>query len=433
MSRLPIILHITKLSHEARGIARLEGKTQFVDNALPGETVQVKQIKKHSKYDEAIAEEIIIASAKRVIPPCPYYLKCGGCRLQHLESRAQILFKQDLLQEQLKHVAQCVAEEWLEPLQAKSFAYRTKVRFSVHYLSQNKKIVVGFKQMDGVRVIDLASCAVLQQKLEHLLPHFSALIAALHPKQKITEISCAMGDQDVAIIMHHTHDFVATDVTQLISFAQKYNVDFYTYQAHATALIKLWPAHTPHLLYYTLPRYQLTLAFHPNEFTQINSEINALMIDKMITLLDLQAEDQVLDLFCGMGNLSLPIARFAKQVWGIEGSAKMVQQAKDNALANQLMNTDFLTANLKNPLNLSQFSANKVVIDPPRTGAIEILPAIVSLKPERIVYISCNPATLARDAAYLIQHGYQLGKAGVMDMFPQTQHVESISLFIKKT
>lgn len=431
---MPILhtLHITKLSHEGRGIARLAGKTQFVDNALPEEIVKAKQVKKHSKYDEAIAEEMITASPKRVIPPCPYYLKCGGCRLQHLEASAQILFKQDLLQEQLKHLGQCTAEKWLEPMQAKSFAYRSKARFSVHYLSQNKKIAVGFKQMDGIRVMDLASCLVLQQKLENLLPHFSALIAQLNPKQKVTEISCAMGDDDIAVIVQHMTDFVTTDLEQLIAFAQKHHIDFYTCQGKSTTLIKLWPEHTPHRLHYTLPHYQLTLAFHPNEFTQINSAVNALMIDKMIALLELQAHDQVLDLFCGMGNLSLPIARFAKQVWGIEGSAKMVQQAQDNAIANQLSNTSFLTANLKQPLNLSQFPANKIVIDPPRSGAIEILPAIVSLKAERIVYISCNPATLARDAAYLTQHGYALNKAGVMDMFPQTQHVESIALFIKK-
>lgn len=423
---------ITKLSHEGRGIARLKGKTQFIDNALPEEVVQAQRIKSHSKYDEAIAKEIISASPHRVTPPCPYYLRCGGCRLQHLATPAQILFKQELLQEQLKHIGHCVAEEWLLPLQAQPFAYRHKARFAVHYSAQQKKIAVGFKQRDDHHIVDLTSCIILHPNLARLLPYFSELISTFHSAQKINEISCAMGDETVAVILHHTAPFVQSDAEKLIVFAKQHAIALYTQSGKSAELIKWQEEQSSSLLTYTLPNYQLKLAFQPNDFTQINSEMNALMIEQMITLLALEPTDQVLDLFCGMGNLSLPIARFTKQVWGIEGSAKMTEQATHNAIANQLENTQFITANLKQPIELAKrFPANKVVLDPPRTGAIEILPALIALKPERLVYISCNPATLARDAAYLIQNGYALSKAGVMDMFPQTQHVESIALFTK--
>lgn len=423
---------ITKLSHEGRGIARLKGKTQFIDNALPEEIVQAQHIKNHSKYDEAIAKEIINANPDRVTPPCPYYLRCGGCRLQHLATPTQILFKQELLQEQLKHIGQCVAEEWLPSMQAEHYGYRRKARLAVHYSAQQKKAVVGFKQRDEHHIVDLTSCSILHPNLARLLPHFSSLISAFNPTQKITEISCAMGDETVALILHHTKPFVQNDAEQLILFAKQHAIELYTQSGKSAELIKWWPEKFAPLLTYTLPNYQLRLAFQPNDFTQINSEMNALMIEQMIALLELQPTDQVLDLFCGMGNLSLPIARFVKQIWGIEGSANMVEQAIHNATSNQFTNTQFVTANLKQPMKLVQrFPANKVVLDPPRTGAIEILPALIALKPERMVYISCNPATLARDAAYLTQNGYKLSKAGVMDMFPQTQHFESIALFTR--
>jgi 23S rRNA (uracil1939-C5)-methyltransferase len=424
---------ISKMSHEGRGIGRREGKTQFIDNALPDEEVVARRVKSLSKYDEAIATEILTRSPKRIEPHCPHYLVCGGCRLQHLDATAQILFKEDLLKEQLQYTGKCQANEFLPPLQSQSFGYRTKARLAVRYLPHKKKMAIGFREMDGFTIADLNCCPVLNKKFDDLLPELNHLIGQLANFQYISQIEFAMGDHDSAVILRHSRPFVKVDLDRLTQFAKLQQIDLYLHAQGVDTLVKLWPKNHEMSLHYELPNYQLKLAFHPQDFTQINSEINRLMIDQALELLALQPKDKVLDLFCGMGNFSLPIARFAKKVLGIEGNAAMVARAKQNAKLNHLKNADFAVANLTQQFDLiKRYQANKIVIDPPRSGAFEVLPALIALAPERIVYISCNPATLARDSQYLTSNGYQLEKVGVMDMFPQTQHVESMALFVPR-
>jgi 23S rRNA (uracil1939-C5)-methyltransferase len=425
-------MKITKLSHEGRGIGHDNGKTQFVMNALPDEEVTIQKLKKHSKYDEAIAIEILEKSPERVTPPCSHFLVCGGCSLQHLDPHAQIVFKENQLKEQLQHFGHCEAKEIMPPLQADVLGYRRKARLGVKYVAKKNKVLVGFRELNGRYLADIHHCPVLHPQFGNLIEPLSELFYSLSIRDQIPQVECAMGDEEAALIIRHLAPFTEEDLATIKQFGSSNHLAIFLQPKGPDSIHKLIPNDGNLFLTYALPNHNITLAFHPSDFTQVNTSINRQMIDQALNLLELKNTDEVLDLFCGIGNFSLPIARYAKSVLGVEGDQKMVQRATDNAKRNHLENTKFTTADLTKEFAFAKnLHINKVLIDPPRSGGYEVLPHILALNPERIVYVSCNPATLARDAEYLTAHGYKLEKAGVMDMFPHTQHVESMALFLK--
>lgn len=424
---------IERLSHEGRGVAKINGKTTFIDNALIGETVAFKYIKKHSKYDEGVAVDILQPSNDRVIPACPHFLTCGGCRLQHLSSDAQITFKQAALLEQFAHIAQIELPTILPVLTAKTYGYRRKARFGVRFVTKKNKVLVGFHEINGRYIADISSCVILDSKVANLIEPLKDCLIQLASYREIPQIEVAVGDTESALVFRNLTELSDHDRSVLIEFGKQHQMHIYLQPGNLKTTHRIWPEVGEERLTYAFPTHDLTLKFHPQDFIQVNKEINRQLADRVIALLDLSAQDRVLDLFCGLGNFTLPIARYAEMTTGIEGDQTMVKRASENAQYNGLTNTDFFCHDLTTTFDHCAWSKkrfNKILLDPPRSGAREILSSIAALKPERLVYISCNPATLARDAGDLVHvHGFKLISLGVMDMFPQTCHVESIAVF----
>lgn len=435
----PQLLLTTRLSHEGRGIAHHEGKIVFVEGALAGEEVLVRFNNSKSSYAEATTLEVKTAAPERVTPPCRFFGVCGGCSLQHLESRAQLAFKETQLHDRLGHAVGADSYERLPVISGEVFGYRRKARLAVRWVNKKGKALVGFRESSSSFITDMDACAVLAPRVGDLLPALGALISNLDCRDQLPQVEVAVGDKplqgeggDCALVFRHLAPLSTTDREQLLAFGTAHNIDIYVQPQGYDSVHRIQPAHGVERLYYHLPVFSLTLAFHPNDFTQVNADINRQMLQRAIELLDLQPTDRVLDLFCGLGNFTLPIARHAGQVVGVEGSNMMVERGRENALANGISNVEFHCADLTQPPAQHAFlrdGFDKILLDPPRSGAQEVLPALAALKPARIVYVSCNPATLARDAALLAELGYRLQAAGAMDMFPHTSHVEAIALF----
>lgn len=429
------LVTIEDLSHEARGIAHIHGKTIFVWGALPGEELKIKITRRHGSYDEADATEIIKASPERMVALCPHFGVCGGCSLQHIKAEAQVQYKEQAFLELLAHQANAKPNTRLAALTGKSWGYRTKARIGVKYVAKKNKVLVGFRERKGRYIADLSVCKVLDLKVGNLIDAFSSLIDSLSIRDQIAQLEVAVTEDVTAVIIRHLSAFNLEDLNLLQSFAKKHKLQFYFQPKGIDSIHLFYPKEAKELLSYSLAAYQLTLEFHPAQFTQVNTEINEQMIDQALKLLDLKPEDQVLDLFCGIGNFSLPLAQQVKSVVGVEGDASAVKQAEANAQLNQIENTGFYVANLFEDISDTAWAKqdfNKILLDPPRAGAQELMPQLAKWKAERIVYISCNPATLARDTKLLLAEGYELEAAGVMDMFPHTQHVEAMALFTRK-
>ena len=440
----PIELTITGLSHEGRGIAHVDGKVAFVDGALPGERVTATYVRRRSQLDELRVESVITAAPERVEPQCEFAGLCGGCSLQHMRSDVQIDLKQRVLLEQLQHAANITPAEFelLPNLQASSYHYRRKARLAVRMVMKKGGALVGFREKYSSFIADMDNCQVLNATVARLINPLRQLISQLRSSHAIPQIEVAVGElesaesqfiQDqVALVFRHLEPLHNEDIVALIAFAQQHSLELFLQPGGADSVHKIHPAEASSRLHYFLPDFGLRMAFHPLDFTQINGEINRLIIRKALALMDLQQSDRVLDLFCGLGNFTLPIATRCEHVVGVEGSIEMVERGKENALGNHIENAEFHAANLCESLSdkpWAQQQFTKILLDPPRSGAIEVIPQIAALGASRIVYISCNPATLARDAAALISAGYRLQAAGVMDMFPHTTHVESMAVF----
>jgi len=432
----PVNLTILSLSHEGRGVGKCDGKTIFVDGALQDEQVTAKVTFQRGKFDEACAITIENPNSERVSPPCLHYGNCGGCSMQHLSNSAQILHKQSILEEQLTHFASTKPKEWLEPLQADLLAYRRKARLGVRYVSKKEKTLIGFREKYSNFLAEIESCVVLDKRVDAILMPMSHLIDQMDTRQFIPQIEVTCGDDSVAIIVRHLQPLTEKDRGLWLSFAQQQQIIVFLQSKGPKTVTRLWPIEDKEaVLSYKLPEFDLEMLMEPLDFSQVNASINRKMIPLAIELLDLQPEDEVLDLFCGLGNFTLPLAKHAKRAVGVEGVIDMVDRATMNAQHNGLTNVEFYQADLAGDLTDQpwiSYNFNKVLIDPARSGALEVIPNIVKFAPERIVYVSCNPATLARDTGELVKSGYELIKAGVMDMFPHTSHVESIALFIKK-
>lgn len=424
---------ITALSHDGRGIGRdLQGKTVFIDGALPGEHVTCEITHKKRRFNVARAVSIDSPAEDRVIPQCEHFLICGGCSNQHLSEQAQITAKQNTLLEQLEHFGQTKPQNILSPITGPQWGYRTKARLGVRYVHKKDKVLVGFREKHSNFIAELQSCAILHPLVAKLITPLQNFIRELDAYRDIPQLEVAVGEQELAIIVRHLQPLSAGDRQAWLDFAVEHGFACYLQPAGPDSITKIWPADNNERLYYQLPDHNLQFAFHPTDFTQVNTTINRKMIAQALDLLDLQKTDKVLDLFCGLGNFSLPMAQRALKVTGIEGAQSMVKRAYENASANGINNVDFYPADLtKDQSNIpwAKVEYNKVLLDPPRSGALAVLPWLAQIAPSRIVYVSCNPATLARDCGELVNnYGYKLVNVGVIDMFPHTQHVEAMAL-----
>ncbi|MGQ3890604.1 23S rRNA (uracil(1939)-C(5))-methyltransferase RlmD [Legionella sp. CNM-4043-24] len=435
-SQEPHTTVIDTISHDGRGIARIDGKATFIQGALPGETVTFKYIRVKKDYDEGVTLSVETPASNRVEPRCPHYHMCGGCSLQHLDENTQIHVKQSLLLDLLSRIGRVEPEQILEPLISDVWHYRNKARLSVRYVEKKQSTLVGFREKNNPRYItEITQCPVLNAKIDAQIMTLRALIDSLETPADIAQIEVAAGDDDVALMFRNMNPLTEKDEAALRRFGQATGFTLYLQPGGTDSVTLFYPEDAEPWLHYELPDEGVRFRFHPTDFTQVNAGLNRAMVARAMNLMDLQPDDVVLDLFCGLGNFSLPLARRCARVIGIEGSDTMVERASMNASLNGISNTQFYCADLDRPDALAAFAiqgVNKLLIDPPRSGALEIVRQIDKLKVERIVYVSCNPATLARDSDILVnQHGYRLISAGVMDMFPHTAHVESIALFEK--
>ena len=438
-------LQIQRLSHDGRGIASIEGKIAFVDGALPGETVKALYVARHKQYDELRAQEILVSASERVQPPCAHASVCGGCAMQHLHPDAQVLLKERVLHEQMHHIGGLTQYEHMPAIRSQSVAYRRKARLAVRYVTKKESMLVGFREKNSTFIAQMTDCAVLNQKVSGLIAPLRVFLAALECRFTIPQIEVAVGElpaasaegvhpaEDVVLIVRHLEPLSAEDHEAFLQFARDHAVQMYFQPKGPDSVHKAWPVDGGDRLYYHLPDFGLRMAFHPTDFTQVNGELNRHMINRALTMLDPQEDEQILDLFCGLGNFTLPLATRSRYVVGVEGSEEMVRRGFENARENGLNNVEFHAANLCEDFGASSWAArryDKILLDPPRSGALEIIPVVAALGARKILYISCNPATLARDAGELVKHGYVLTRAGVMDMFPHTSHVESIAEFV---
>ena len=426
----PLKASIESLSHEGRGIARINGKTVFIEGALPGEEVRFLYTRRRGQFDEGRAVEIIEASPKRVEPRCSYYGMCGGCSLMHLDNREQISHKQGVLLEQMRHIGGLEPGRVLPPLSGSHWGYRRKARLGVKYVDGKERVLVGFREKNGRYIADIDSCQVLHPIIGEDLDQLKELMQALSVYRQIPQLEVAVSDTTAAVVIRHLVPLSENDKYILAEFEKAQPVRFYLQPAGLDSVHSLSDKHEPGLVY-RLDKHNVNMEFSPVDFTQVNFELNHMMVDRVISLLDLSAGDAVLDLFCGLGNFTLPIARYADHVTGIEGSENLVSRAKANAEKNSIPNVNFSVCDLSGPDAGSLVHGfNKVLLDPPRSGAREIIEQLELQQVDKLVYVSCNPATLARDAGILVeQGGLSLKAAGVMDMFPHTSHVESIALF----
>lgn len=428
----PITLAVEKLSHDGRGIARVEGKTCFVDGALPGESVEAVYTGRHRRFDELRTVALHSAAAERVEEPCAHAGICGGCSLQHMAPSAQIAFKQGTLKEHFAHFGGVAPEHWEPPMTAAELGYRRKARLGVRYVTKREQVLVGFREKRNSFITAIDSCAVLDPRVGLLIPALQTLIHTLSVYRELAQIEVACGDDEVALVFRHLVPLAESDITALVDFGQTHNVQIYLQPKGPDTVHKLWPETGEDRLSYALEAFGVRLYFHPMDFTQVNAPINQKMVDQALGWLDPQPQERVLDLFCGLGNFTLPLATRAGHVVGVEGDERMVVRGRENAERNGLTNVEFHAADLQADFTQAAWAHegfDKILIDPPRSGALEVVQYLPAFGAKRIVYVSCNPATLARDAGELAAHGYRLIRAGVMDMFPHTAHVESMALF----
>jgi 23S rRNA (uracil1939-C5)-methyltransferase len=426
---------IESLDREGRGIARVDGKAIFIDGGLPGERVSYDTYKKKSKYEMASVTAIHQASGARVTPRCPHFGICGGCSMQHLEVRAQVAAKQRVLEDNLWHIGKVRPEVVLAPIYGQAWAYRHRARMSVRMVLKKGGALVGFHERKSSFVADMTSCEVLPRSVSDMIVPLRTLIAGLSLPTRLPQIELAVGEAVTVLVLRILDPLSPQDEDLLRNFATRHGIQFWLQTKGPDTAEPFFPLHAPPL-YYSLPEFGVQIRFRPTDFTQVNHQVNRILVRRAMALLDPRPGERIADLFCGMGNFSLPIASRGADVLGVEGNAELVRRAEGNARENGLAaRARFQTANLFEAANCAAFGRNddggfdKLLIDPPRDGAVEVVKALGEGGPRRIVYVSCDPATLARDTEVLVHvKGYRLVAAGVINMFPHTSHVESIAL-----
>ncbi|TCO83725.1 23S rRNA m(5)U-1939 methyltransferase [Plasticicumulans lactativorans] len=422
---------IDDLAHDGRGVARCDGKAVFIEGALPGEQVEFRYTARRSSLDEGVVTAVLDASPDRVEPRCAHFGLCGGCSLQHLAAERQIAFKQAQLLDNLARIGKVAPAEVLAPLTGPHWGYRQKARLGVKDVAKKGRVLVGFREKHSPYLAELTRCEVLHPRVGGLLLALSELVGSLSIRARVPQIEVAVGDDAVALCFRVMDPPSDADRERLVAFAQAHAVQVLLQPGGPESTVALWP--DTEALSYRLPDFGLELAFRPFHFTQVNGAINRSMVARAIELLDVGPAHAVLDLFCGLGNFTLALARRAGRVVGVEGEASLVDWARGNAVRNGIGNAEFHVADLTADI-LGQAwrrgEYDRILLDPPRSGALEMMPHVAALGARRVVYVSCHPATLARDAGELVHtYGFRLLAAGVMDMFPHTAHVESIALF----
>ncbi|MDQ5916788.1 MAG: rRNA (uracil1939-C5)-methyltransferase [Pseudomonadota bacterium] len=424
---------IESLDHEARGITRHEGKTIFIEGALPGEEVEYSSFRKKPTYEIAQATRILRASSSRVTPACPNFGTCGGCSMQHADHAAQVAAKQRVLEDSLWHIGRVTPEQLYSPIYGEPWGYRHRARIGARLVAKKGGVLIGFHERKSSFIADMKECLNLPAHVSALLLPLRTLVGALSIAQRLPQIEISVGEDCTVLVFRILDPLNTNDERLLRDFGDKYSVQIFLQSKGPETVALFHPADAVPLTY-ALPEFDLVLAFSPTEFTQVNHAINRILVRRAMALLAPMAGERIADMFCGLGNFTLPIARMGADVIGIEGSDALVRRAAENAAMNGLSaRTSFDVANLfeateESVAALGHF--DKMLIDPPREGAMELVKSLGTAGPRRIVYVSCNPATLARDAAILAdQQGYRFRGAGVVNMFPNTSHVESIALF----
>ena len=423
-----IELTLERLTHDGRGIGRWQGRTVFAEGGLPGEKVDSRVVRARSKLIETRVSRVLETSPERLQPACPHFALCGGCSLQHMSRQTQLDIKQQALAQQLQHFAGLQPERWMPALTGADYGYRQRTRLSMRWDRQAQRLVVGYRQRASSELVELAQCPVLVPVLDGVLRELPTLLQQLDARAGLGHIELIAGEHP-SMVVRYMQPLSAADIDRLHGLATAHGL-VCRLQPEAVGPAQALQADAPEPAY-RLADQQLTFRFAAGDFTQVNAEINQQMVNQALDWLALQPGERVLDLFCGVGNFALPMARTGALVTGVEGSAEMVERAGSNARLNELTNAHFFQADLSKPEAIQwQDDYQAALLDPPRDGAAELVAVLARRKLRRILYVSCNPATLARDAGILAEAGYRLVQAGIMDMFPQTAHVEAMALFV---
>jgi len=423
---------VIALTHQGDGIVR-ETKAAFVSGALPGEQIRFRRSVRHRQHDEAELLEILQESPARVAPPCPYFGLCGGCALQHLAPAAQLLAKEVELRDNLERLARVAPLQWLAPLAGPTVGYRRRARLSVKFVTKKGRVLVGFRERKKPYVSAMATCHILAPAAALLIEPLAALLTTLSVRERVPQIEVSVADNATALVVRVLAEPAAADIAALRAFEAAYGVRLYLQTGGLDSVRRLTSAPLEEPLRYALPAFALELEFEPTDFIQVNAAINATLVTRAVELLKLDADSSVLDLYCGIGNFTLALARRARRAVGVEGDERLVARARHNAQRHALHNAQFhcldLTAPAPPAASFLQEAYSHVLIDPPRAGARAMLPTVARLAAHRVLYISCHPGSLARDIGTLVhEYGFILRAAGVVDMFPHTMHVESIAV-----
>ena len=427
---------VESLDYEGRGVAHVDGKAIFIEGALPRELVEYQPSRKKKNFETAKLLKILQASSDRTEPGCSFYDICGGCALQHADPRLQVAAKQRVLEDNLARIGKVTPERILPPIYAAQWQYRHRARLSVNYVAKKGGVLVGFREKKSSYVADMHWCEVLAGGVGRMIDPLREVLSTLDIRDRIPQIEVAVGEGVTALVLRLLEPLTANDEVKLKAFADVHKIQWWVQVKGPDTAVPWYPLDAP-LLTYTLPEFELSINFRPTEFTQVNHAVNRLMVNRAMHLLAPQPGEEIADLFCGLGNFSLPIARLGATVIGVEGSESLVQRATDNAMRNGLSHASrFFAADLYTDQEAAMKKippVTKMLIDPPRDGALQVCKLLGSdLRPElkRIVYVACSPSTLARDAGLLVHtQGFTLKAAGVVNMFPHTGHVESIALF----
>lgn len=424
---------IDRLSHDGRGLTQWNGKTLFIEGALPGEQVSARFVSEHGRYAEAVVDQIIVSDEARQLPPCPHYSLCGGCQLQHMPAAMQLNFKQEAVLEQLQRWAGLAPRQLLPAISSRTNGYRSRARLGVWY-EDDGSITLGFRQRQSKKLTAINHCLVLEPKLNPLLAPLQAWLGQLQSAKAVTHIELIGAGEKAGVIIRHIKRLTAADRQGLEALAQNFHCEIWLQGNTGAQLTDINGEMCDPRLAYSLSA-DLALGFHPQDFIQVNADVNQQMVQQALQLLGPKGTERVLDLFCGIGNFTLPLARACAEVTGIEAVESMVERGRENAAKLGLTNARFMAADLAK-LSVHQIQqrcgeVDAILLDPPRDGAREILSNIKQLAAHKIVYVSCNPATLARDAKVLAESGYVLESLTILDMFPHTAHVESMALFLR--
>ncbi len=425
--------NIVGLDDDGRGLADVNGRPVLIDGGLEGERVIIESVRKRLRFDEAKLLEVLEPSPHRAQPRCEHFDLCGGCRFQHLNPEAQRLRKERVLEQAFSAEGVPSPRHWVSAISGPDTGYRRKARLGVKFVPGKGGALVGFREKRGKFIADIQRCEVLVRSVGDRIHLLRELVSGLSARDRIPQIEIAAGDEATALVVRHLDPLSGADRNELRDFARRHRLIVYLQSGGVESIVPLWPQSPPPLRY-RIPEFDLDLAFEPSDFVQVNAAVNLALVSRAVSWLDPAPSDRVLDLYCGMGNFSLALARRAGSVTGVEASAKLVAAARRNALSNAVTNARFEVVNLDEPEQVAKALSgeyNGLLLDPPRSGAARVVEQLASPYPSRIVYVSCNPESFARDAAVVTRrHGYRLESAGIVDMFPHTRHVEVIGLFL---